>query len=43
MTSETYAPKPKLILTLEKTANFKTLVQAYEKTREENLKTKQSE
>ena len=38
MSSETYAPKPKLVLTLERTANFKDLVQKYEKEREERLK-----
>ncbi len=38
MTTETYTPKAKLIIELEKTADFKRLVQEFDKTLEEKFK-----
>ena len=38
MTTETYTPKAKMILELEKTTDFKKLVTDYKKAREEEAK-----
>ncbi len=40
MTAETYTPKAKLILELERTADFKKIMAEYNKTREEETKKK---
>lgn len=40
MTKETYTPKAKLVLELERTADFKKLVADYNKAREEEAKKK---